>query len=97
VALSLWQKHAKHLGATELQRAALFSPAMALARKAGVEALCCYKSMRMPAPVGARRASQPGDKRRPKNWPQLTAFAVETRKAAKKRKLCTAVIARKPV
>jgi len=80
------QNAVKYPGATELERAAAFMRAMALAREAGSDVLARYSPSRKAAKAGARKATKPGDKRRRENKPRLPACLAENRKAEKKRK-----------
>ena len=86
------QSAVKYPGATELERAAAFMRAMALAREAGADVLARYAPRRKPAVPGARMARKVGDKRRRENKPQLPICGAESRKAAKKRKMWAAGI-----
>jgi len=65
------QSNIKYAGAAELERAAAFMRAKALARAAGADALARYSQRRKPLVPGARMARKVSDKRRPENKPQL--------------------------
>jgi len=88
------QNAVKYPGATELERAARFMRAMALAREAGSDVLARYSPSRRPAVASARKAVQVGDKRRRENKQKLPPCAAEMQKAAKKRKQWAVGIAR---
>ena len=75
------QHAAKYPGATELERAAAFVRAMALAREAGPDVLTRYSPKRTPAAAGVREARKIGDKRRRENKPNLPVCEAEARKA----------------
>jgi len=80
------QNAVKYPGATELERAACFVRAMALALEASSDVLARYSSSRRPSVASARKEVRVGDKRRRENKQELPPCAAEMRKASKKRK-----------
>jgi len=80
------QKSVKFPRATELERAARFMRAMALACEAGLDVLARYAASRRPAAAGARKTTKATDRRRRENKPPLPVRAAEKAKAVKKRK-----------
>ena len=88
------QNAVKYPGATELERAAAFMRAMALAREAGADVLAGHSPKRRPSKTGARKATEVGDKRRRENKPQQPVCHAETLKAMKQRKQWATAAAR---
>jgi len=84
----------KYPGATELERAADFMRAVALAREAGADVLARHSPKRRPSKTGALKATRVGDKRRRENKPQQPVCHAETRKPMKKRKQWATAVAR---
>jgi len=80
------QNSVKCPGATELERAAAFLRAMALAREEGSEVLTRYSHKRTPAAAGVHKARKLGDKRRRDSKPAFPVCGAEARQAVKTRK-----------
>ena len=87
------QNAVKYPGETELERAAAFMRAMALAREVGADVLSRHSPKR-PSKTGARKATKVGDKRRRENKQQQPVCHAETLKALKKRKQWARAVAR---
>jgi len=88
------QNAVNYPGATELERAAAFMRAMALAREAGADVLARHSPKGRPSKTGARKATKVGDKRRRENKPEQPVYHAETLKAIKKRKHWATGVAR---
>jgi len=76
----------KYPGATELERAAAFLRAMALAREEGPDVLTWYSHKRTPAAAGVQKSRKLGDKRRRESKAEFPVCGAEARRAVKTRK-----------
>jgi len=88
------QNAVQYAGATELERAADFMRAMALAREAGADVLARHSPRRRPSKTGARKEAKVGDKRRRENKPQQPVCHAETLKTLTERKQWATAVAR---